>query len=152
MGMQLLISSLAIVAALSSVAEAYDLSKVKVEDRRDSNGIRRVVILERDAVSKCPEWQPEKGWPPIPVDKALASARAKLKEQNPKVDDFELQEVALKSFRDSRLPNRWYYVFDFDPVLDGNLLFGSMYYAVVLMDGTALLPEVQASGDGSERW
>jgi hypothetical protein len=110
------------------------------------------VELDSSVAAAVPKWIPEKGWPPLTIESALSAARVRIREVHPKFDDFQLREVSLKSFNDSRIPDGWYYVFDFDPVMDGNRMYSFIYYAIVLMDGVVLLPEERSSGDGSEGW
>lgn len=127
--------------SLAAVASAAGDSRVHLEDRTDGSGVRKVVMPDRAIVERTPEWQPESGWPLLKLDAAVAAAVASLKSVHTKIDDFELTQATVHRVGDSSLPNRWYLFLDFDPRIDGSRLFGGSYWAVVLLDGTVLLPE-----------
>lgn len=139
-----------LIAALSlsaASALAYDESKIELQDRTDGDRVRQVVMPDFAVVARTPEWKPEKGWPALRVDTAVQAAVARLKAANPKYDSLETTEISIESVRDSRLPNRWYLFLDFEPIIDGRKLHGPGFWAVVLLDGTVLLPEVVPNRD-----
>lgn len=129
-----------LLCSMVAVSSSAGDSRVHLEDRTDGSGVRKVVVPDRAIVARTPEWQPESGWP-LKLDAAVAAAVASLKSVHTKIDDFELTQATLHRVGDSSLPNRWYLFLDFNPRIDGSRLFGGSYWAVVLLDGTVLLPE-----------
>ena len=90
------------------------------------------------------EWDPESGDPaPLSFKKAITEGKAWMMKKYPKMDDFQVRSITIEKMGWSSLRNRWYYKIEFNPIVGGQKLFGSMFTAVVLLDGSVVEPVVR---------
>jgi hypothetical protein len=57
-----------------------------------------------------------------------------------RLDDVQIHSLSLTSMSCSETSDKPYCLVHFSPVIDGDVLFGSVYFAGVLMDGTVIGP------------
>ena len=106
----------------------------------DSSGGRVELVLDSDLIEKTPQWLPEKGEPPFPVAKAATLAK-KWGEKNYKgADSIEVRQISLTSLGCSNMSNRWYYVVEFLPKVNGVPKFEPGNWVAVLFDGEVVGP------------
>lgn len=99
--------------------------------------------VPRDRFESLPRWTPSSGVPPLPISRAIEIATGWIKARNPKIDGFEVSTITLAvshSWTDDQPNDRWYYKIEFNPVVNGKMLYGGQYTAVVLFDGTVVEP------------
>ena len=93
---------------------------------------------------KTPEWKFDgKSSPPFGMSDAYQRAHAWLKKTFPKMSSFRLREYSVSTAGSSRVPNRWYYTFEFFGDLDGSVVTNSRFSVMVLMDGTIIEPKAK---------
>jgi hypothetical protein len=91
-------------------------------------------------VSSSPVWDPAKDSLPLSVPKAVSLAKVWLKQQHPKFDDLILRSIQIEPVSAARAKSRWFYMLNFDPVVDGRAFWGGDLHAAILMDGTIVVP------------
>ncbi len=106
-----------------------------------ANGKHYVFASTEETVGKTPEWFPEKTDPPLAVSRAIAIAKKAALEDHPKFDDLIVSSVEVRRAGCVRSDNRWFYLVDFSPVIDGQSFSGSEITAAVLMDETVVRPQ-----------
>ena len=82
----------------------------------------------------------EKASPPLPLKRALRIARNWAAKNYRQFDEVRVGRISLHERRCGFARDRWFYVFDFDPVVDRNLQLGTEHFVAVLMDGTVIPP------------
>jgi len=111
-----------------------------------ADGKSTIHKITEDEARKLPAWDPESGKDaPLTYPDAIVKGREWLKIRNPKMDDFKLRTISLERVGYGSIPDRWFYRVDFDPVIGDQKLFGSHFFAIVLMDGTVVEPVVRNS-------
>lgn len=116
----------------------------------EQDGKRFQLVVDSAHVQKTPAWNPSKGDPPLSFAELVTAAMAWAKERYKRYDSVTIREITLVEYGCSRMQDRWYYRVDFSPVMDGKRLWGSGYFAAVLMDGTVVGPtESQVSPNPS---
>lgn len=78
--------------------------------------------------------------PPLPLSKALRIAQNWAAKTYKGFDQIRIGRISLNERRCGFSRGRWFYVFDFDPVKDGNLQLGTEHFVVILMDGRVIPP------------
>lgn len=104
------------------------------------DGTKIGLFISSEQVEATVSWDPGKSEPPLSVSDAYRLAREWGKKEYVRYDSIEVRELKLTKYRCSSVSNRWYYVIDFAPVIDGNELWGSGNWLAVLMDGTIIGP------------
>ena len=104
----------------------------------DEDGRKVELVLSSTAMLGTKEWVPGRGEPPLSISKATQLAKDWAKKRYSRFDRVDIDQIALVRFTCSTVSNRWYYRFDFTPVIDGSHSFGSGNWAAVLMDGTVI--------------
>jgi hypothetical protein len=82
----------------------------------------------------------QSGDPPLPLSKALRIAQSWAAKNYHGFDSVRIGRISLNERRCGFSRGHWFYVFDFDPVKDGNLLLGTEHFVAVLMDGRVIPP------------
>jgi len=100
------------------------------------DGTRVGLIVPSDALSRAPTWKPEDGEPPLSISEAREAVLEWAEDQYSRFDSVEVAEITLRSSGSCSTGERWYYVFDLRPILDGNSFWGSGNWAAVLMDAS----------------
>jgi len=91
-------------------------------------------------------WAPEDGPPPLGIAKACELGATWLKSKHPEIQNFEVEQIALHSYRhiQGKRGAVWYYNIDYNAVVGGQTLalrhdIGA-FTAVVLFDGFVVEP------------
>ena len=111
--------------------------EVELFGTQNQDGIKTDFVTTEAAVRNSPAWNPEGDDPPLSVARAIALAKAEFLSIHPKLDDAKLFSIQLMSIGAADVQDRWFYIIEFSPVLDGNTMFGSQAPIVLLMDGKA---------------
>jgi hypothetical protein len=98
------------------------------------------IVISDEQRSKMPRWSIDSGDPPLALSKAIAAAKAWAKKAYTRYDDVRVDSISLSSFGCATARDQWYYLVNFSPIIDGNVLFGGTYFAAVLMDGSVVAP------------
>lgn len=98
------------------------------------------VVITTEQQDKTQKWVPGSGDPPLSLSKAIEVALSWAKTNYKRYDGVQLQSINLNSLGCSQTRDKWYYIVHFSPVIDGSALYGSGYFAAVLMDGTVIGP------------
>jgi hypothetical protein len=96
-------------------------------------------VMEQD-LAKVPEWLPDKDNPPLAVPEAVKIAIQTAKEDYPSFDDFMLTSIQFMQAGSHKNRNRWFYVINLYPEIDGNPQIGSQITVVALMNRTVVKP------------
>ena len=134
-----------VLLALSFASLLLESAVACVEDRpvlttTKNDGTRIGIFLSRSTVEQTAPWRPEDGEPPLSISTAYTIVKDWAHSKYSRYDGIQIREITLRSYGCSLSPNRWYYIFDISPVIDGNTLFGSGNWAIVLFDGTVVGP------------
>src|SRR5215471_17395527 len=122
-----------------ALSEGRD-SEVILRDMTGADCVRQVFAITEEAASKLPQWSPTKDLPPLSIAKATTLATEWVTKQHPKFDSVELRSIELEKVGWGRYPNRWYYLLQFDPVIEGRKFFGGELLVAITMDGTVVPP------------
>ncbi|NNG02516.1 MAG: hypothetical protein HKM95_00240 [Inquilinus sp.] len=133
-----------LLAASDALASGCGGHPVLSTTREDGTSIGLVISGEQ--MAETPVWLPEEGEPPLPLSHAARIALEWAEGVYTRYDSVHIHSINLRSYgcwssRGPDLRSRWYYVFNFAPVIDGNSVFGGGNFAAVLMDGTVIGPE-----------
>lgn len=108
--------------------------------RLQDGALVRIFALD-DQIEDTKPWEmDEKSDPPLALSHALKIARRWAAKNYPNFDEVRVGRISLHERRCGFSRDRWFYVFDFDPVLDRKLQLGTQHFVAVLMDGTVLPP------------
>ncbi|GGC05785.1 hypothetical protein GCM10011352_34980 [Marinobacterium zhoushanense] len=105
------------------------------------DGTQVGIFISQEQIEQTEEWRPEDGEPPLKVSSAYKIVQEWGRQQYARYDGVNVRELSLKKYGCSDVINRWYYIVDLNPVIDGNGLWGSGNWAAVLMDGTVIGPK-----------
>lgn len=128
---QATIAFLSISMADFRCGEDYPILTIQKDD-----GTRIGLIVPSDAVKSAPSWKPEDGEPPLTISEAREAVLEWAEDHYSQFDSVEVAQISLRSSGSCSMSERWYYVFELRPVLDGNSFWGSGNWAAVLMDAS----------------
>ena len=114
--------------------------KHSVYGTTDEQGRKVELVLDSSAVERGPTWTPGAKEPPLSIAKASRIALDWAKRKYARYDTVEIREIVLVPYSCSAAQDRWYYRFEFTPVIDGNRTYGMGNFAAVLMDGSVVGP------------
>jgi hypothetical protein len=120
-------------------------AEVILRDMTGADCVRQVFAITEDSAAKLPQWLPLKEPPPLSIAKAAAVATEWATKQHPKFDSVELRSIELEKVGWGRYPGRWYYLFQFDPVIEGRRFFGGEGTVAVTMDGVVVPPRSETA-------
>jgi hypothetical protein len=107
-----------------------------------ADGLQVTLMISKTEAERIPSWNPETGEPaPLSLKLAIELARDSVRVRNPSLSEFQVQSVETSRL-DGRFEDKWYYVVKFRPVVEGRVLRGAGYVAMVLHDGTVKEPEL----------
>lgn len=110
-----------------------------VMSTRKDNGKRIGLFISVIQIESAPEWKPgDGGVPPLSVTDAHDIVRNWAKLHYSRYDNVRVREISLRPYTCAHVSERWYYLFDLNPVIDGNELWGAGNWAAVLMDGSVV--------------
>ena len=104
------------------------------------DGSKVGLFISPDQIAGTPEWMPGTGEPPLALSKAVQLAQEWAKNEYKRYDSVQVRSINLSEYGCPEQKTHWYYIVYFAPVIEGNTLFGSGYFAAVLMNSTVLGP------------
>jgi len=100
------------------------------------------LVVPGSKVEKAGSWSPkEMISPPLATYKAYSLVQDWAVNNLPKFDGIEIRSVELVKYHclaGFSKQEYWYYVVEFDPLLDGNKMYGSKNLVAVLMSGEVI--------------
>ena len=122
-------------------ASAMECQEVPLMQLRLQDGTLVRIFARDDQINDTAEWNmKESAAPPLPLPQALKVAQGWAAKHYKGFDQLRIGRISLNERRCGYSRGRWFYVFDFDPVKDGNVQLGTGHFVAVLMDGTVLAP------------
>ena len=140
---RLAVPGLAFVAALltSISASAFECQDLPLMQLRLQDGnLVRIFALDEQIEGTQPWDMDETTNPPLALNRALKIAKNWAATNYKQFDEVRVGRISLHERRCGFTRGRWFYVFDFDPVVDRTLRLGTEHFVVVLMDGTVIPP------------
>jgi len=115
----------------------------------DANGKKTGYFISGERLAATPEWVFDgTTLPPLSLPDAYRIANRWIAQKYPKMDSFRMRSYSVDEGGNSGAPNRWYYTLDFVGTMDGTEVYGGLFMAMVLMDGTIVEPrEVKPNED-----
>ena len=104
------------------------------------DGTKIGLFISQAQIEKTQAWSPENGEPPLSVSSAYQIAISWGHQHYTRYDGVKIREISIKKYGCSLVSDRWYYVMDITPVIDGNEVWSGGSWAGVLMDGTVIGP------------
>ena len=111
-----------------------------VMSTRKDDGTQIGLFISQAQIDRTQAWKPELEEPPLSVSAAYRAAIDWGRQHYTRYDGVNVRELSLNKYNCSLVSDRWYYVFDLNPVIDGNELWSGGNWAAVLMDGTVIGP------------
>jgi hypothetical protein len=124
----------------SALAGGPDCGDHPVMTAMKDDGTAIGIVISEEQRKRSPTWNIESGEPPLSISKAVAAAKAWGKKTYTRYDDVRIHSVSLSPIGCFSVKDKWYYLVNFSPIIDGNSVYGSGYFAAVLMDGTVVGP------------
>lgn len=126
------------------LAEDSNNNSVRLLELNYSDNDRTIYRIPKIKMATLPKWKPtDEGNIPLPMNKAVELSQKWLKEKNPKISEFKLHRFSIINMNifSSNEDEKWYYEFQFSPILDGKMMFGTMYHVLVLFNGDIVEPQ-----------
>lgn len=98
------------------------------------------LFITQAEIERTQAWRPEDGEPPLSVSPAYRTVKAWGQQHYARYDDVSVRDISLRRYGCSLVQERWYYVVELNPIIDGNELWAIGNWAAVLMDGTVVVP------------
>lgn len=123
-------------------AAAFDCSERAVIRTTRDDGTEIGIKIPSDRIEAAPAWSPGEGEPPLSIPQAIDSVLGWAAGEYTRYDSVAVWRIGLSRYTCglSRGTERWYYVFDLTPMIDGNRVHGSGNFAAVLMNGEVIGP------------
>ena len=102
------------------------------------DGTKIGLFILQEQIEKTQEWSPENGEPPLSISAAYQAAISYGRKKYTRYDDVKVREISIKKYGCSLVSNRWYYVIDLTPIIDGNVVFSRGAWVAVLMDSSVI--------------
>jgi hypothetical protein len=137
--MQVILTLIAVLLA-SQVAVDQELL---LRTMRSDDGTELRVAITRQQAENVPSWDPEeKQVLPLSMEMAIGLARDSIRNRHSSISEFRVAAIEIDRLH-SAFQDRWYYIINFRPVIEGRSLIGGLYASFVLMDGTVVEPQVR---------
>lgn len=133
-------------ALFSGTAAVHACGETPVMSTRLEDGTVIGLYLKDQQLERTPNWQPQKGEPPLSPSQAWDLVSKWGKEKLKRYDRIRIRSINLTRSGCWRSRGRWYYIVHYDPIIDGNSLYGGGNFAAVLMDGTVIGPQKRDQG------
>lgn len=137
-------------ALLPAIAGAQSQGAVFLQGEGRDNIMRRWEIA-RDTWQAQPKWTPASdGPPPLTIKKAVELGETWLRKRHSDIKKLVVHQVALKTQAGSGpdVTDGWFYRIEYQPVVAGRRLWGGEFVAVVLFDGTVVVPREEPYARG----
>jgi hypothetical protein len=122
-----------ICAEYSLACGNYPVMSTKKED-----GAKVGIVIPETTIKSTPEWSPVQGEPPLSISTVFRIVKDWSKHEYARYDDIAIRQISLREYGCTRHASRWFYIVDFQPVIDGNKLWGTANWVAVLLDGTVI--------------
>ncbi len=104
------------------------------------DGTQIGLFITQAEIERTQPWKPEHGEPPLSVSAAYRTIKTWGQQRYSRYDDVSVRDISLKRYGCSLVQDRWYYVFELNPIIDDNELWAVGNWAAVLMDGFVIAP------------
>ncbi|RLP54308.1 MAG: hypothetical protein D6160_11655 [Ketobacter sp.] len=102
----------------------------------NSEGKKIGIVLSGNMIKNTPSWSPVEEEPPLSVQSASVKLLGWLKKNYPNYDGVKINKIALNYYECSGYQDKWYYLFEYSFIENGNELFGIANWVAALMDGS----------------
>ena len=130
-------------AIASSFAAAQSQRAVFLQGEGRENIMQRWEVASEKWQAQ-PKWTPASDAPPpLAIPRAVELGETWLRKRHPDLKVLAVNQVTLKAQGESG-PNTkqgWFYRIEYQPVVAGKRLWGGEFVAVVLFDGTVVIPK-----------
>jgi hypothetical protein len=136
-----LVLLLAIVPALST---AQPTAITLMGEGRDN--VMQNWEVSREKWRAQPKWNPSSaGPPPLSIAKAVDIAESWVRKRHTDVSKLAVAQVLLRTQSQSGagVEDGWFYRIEFQPIVAGRKVWGAELVAVVLFDGTVVVPRTE---------
>lgn len=148
--MKTLAKAILLLALVPAVAGAQHQRAVFLQGEGRDNIMQRWEIA-RDKWQSQPRWMPTfDAPPPLTIAKAVELGEAWLRKRHPDLKKLVVSQVTLKGIAESGpgTTDGWFYRIEYQPVVAGKRLWGGEFVAVVLFDGTVVVPREEPYASG----
>lgn len=120
---------------MSSLTLALETPTVSIEHLDDHN---LILYIDNHELDQSAAWKPGKTTLPLSIEQALSATLAWAGKRYPKIEGFELHEIALKHIASREHHKRWFYLVYLDALKDGKVIRKRHVFAAVLFDGKVI--------------
>ena len=99
--------------------------------------------VSREKWRAQPKWSPASAnSPPLPIAKAVELGESWLRKRHTDITKLAVSQVTLRgqSASGPGIDDGWFYRIEFQPIIAGKKVWGADLVAVVLFDGTVVVP------------
>ena len=114
------------------------------------DGTQRELILPKE-IDATPSWLAGGREPPLPIGKAASIALDWAKSNYTRFDSIEINTIDLRRYGCSTLRDRWFYIVNFRPYIDGASVVSSTHFVAVLMNGQVVAPRTTTRKNPSDK-
>ena len=124
-----------------SPAWSFSCDEIPFSSTVLDDGTKIGVYVSDQQIEQTPKWSPQSGAPPLSLIQAIEIATEWADKEYNRFDNVEVYSIDLRRIGCRRAGEHWVYMFHFTPVMEGERLWGSRYFAAVLMDGNVIQPK-----------
>ena len=126
----------------AGISEAQTKPNITLYQMRTANGVNENFSITEKMAVKVPEWYPAKSSvPPLTIDRATNLAKEWIKKKDPKSKGFDVSSIKMSRIVWPGIANKWFYLIDFERMIEGYGSTGEDIFVVILMDGTIVPSE-----------
>lgn len=122
-------------------AYGFECGRMAVHSVIIDDGKKLSLFMSEEQFDPTLEWSPGQGEPPLSISKATKLALDWAKNKYSRFDSVGIWSIAMYRYSCFTSKEHWFYIFNFQPIIEGAKLFGGAHFAAVLMDGTVIGPE-----------
>ncbi|WP_152437698.1 MULTISPECIES: hypothetical protein [unclassified Marinobacter] len=139
--MRLVSILLIFVGTLSAFGTAIACGRgLPVLNTTKSDGTKVGLFITTDQIEATQKWSLDEGEPPLSISAAYQLVDEWAENRYVRYDSVEQRRFSLIHYSCKHVSDRWYYVVDLVPLIDGDEVWGNGNWAAVLMDGTVIGP------------
>jgi hypothetical protein len=143
-----LVFGFSVTLLMTTAASAFECQDLPLLQLRLQDGSMIRIFALDEQIDGTKAWEmDEKSDPPLALSRALKIARNWAAKNYPQFDEVRIGRISLNQRRCGFSRDQWFYVFDFDPLQDGNLQLGTEHFVAILMDGTVIPPNEPPATD-----
>jgi hypothetical protein len=142
--------SILLLALVPAFAGAQSQRAVFLQGEGRDNIMQKWEVA-RDKWQAQPKWTPASDSPPpLTIAKAAEAGETWLRKRHPDLKKLVVSQVTLKAQGESGPDTRegWFYRIEYQPVVAGKRLWGGEFIAVILFDGTVVVPREEPYASG----